>query len=103
MLRINCETLDTLRTKECKEIIETVKINNLQQKLKFQYISPYKLCRKIYEENETMKTRQTVVKLVHKHSFYLRPKQIKFDKTEKIHDFSLNFRNFIEIWIMANN
>ena len=35
-LRINCDTLDTFRTKECKEIIETVKINNLQLKVKFQ-------------------------------------------------------------------
>ena len=32
VLRINCETVDKFRTKECKEIIETVKINNLQQK-----------------------------------------------------------------------
>ena len=31
-LRINCDTLDTFRTKESKEIIETAKINNIQQK-----------------------------------------------------------------------
>ena len=35
-LRINCDTIDTLRTKEYKEIMETVKINNLKQKVKFQ-------------------------------------------------------------------
>ena len=33
-LRINCDTLDIFRTNECKEIIETVKINNIQQKRK---------------------------------------------------------------------
>ena len=32
-LRINCDTLDTFRTKESKEIIETAKINNIQQKM----------------------------------------------------------------------
>ena len=30
-LRINCDTLDTFRAKECKEKTETAKINNIQQ------------------------------------------------------------------------
>ena len=33
-LHINCDTLDTFRTKECKDIIKTVKTNNIQQKRK---------------------------------------------------------------------
>ena len=34
VLRINCDTLDTFRTKECKETIETAKIIKIQQKRK---------------------------------------------------------------------
>ena len=48
-LRINCDTLDTFRTKECKEIIETAKINIIQQKCKisetFAIFKIYRLCR----------------------------------------------------------
>ena len=48
-LRINCDTLDTFRTKECKEIIETAKINNVQQKCNnsdnLAIIKIYRLCR----------------------------------------------------------
>ena len=33
-LRINCDTFDTFRTKECKETIETAKIIKTQQKRK---------------------------------------------------------------------
>ena len=44
-LRINCDTFDTFRTKECKEIIETAKINNIQQKCKnFAIFKIYRLC-----------------------------------------------------------
>ena len=45
VLRINCETFDTLRTKESKEIIETAKINNIQQKCKFSSFKIYRLGR----------------------------------------------------------
>ena len=49
-LRINCDTLDTFRSKECKEIIETAKINNIQLKYKisvnFAIVKIYRLCRK---------------------------------------------------------
>ena len=50
-LRINCDTLDTFRSKECKEIIETAKINNIQLKYKisvnFPIIKTYRLFQKI--------------------------------------------------------
>ena len=60
-LRINCDPLDTFRTKGCKEIIETIKIYNIQQKCKisenFAIFKIYRLCRiiknKLNHENTT--------------------------------------------------
>ena len=50
-LHINCDTLYTFRTKQCKEIIETVKINNPQKKSKisenFAIFNIYRLYRLI--------------------------------------------------------
>ena len=34
-LRINCDTLDTFRTTECKEKTETVKTSNIKRNCKF--------------------------------------------------------------------
>ena len=90
-LRINCDTLDTFRTKECKELIERVKINNLQQEENFQYIFPflkYTDCVKIINvDNESMKTRRTL-------TFIPGPKQRK-SKTEIIPNFHRSFDNFV--------
>ena len=45
-LRINCDTLATFRANECKETIETAKINNIQQKSKVSvFFAIFKICR----------------------------------------------------------